>query len=200
MAYTNLNSLLKAIADAIRSKKSTAEAINAQDFPSEINNITLATGNAGTGDVLSGKTFSNSDGNGLKGTMTNMGSWGTTINPGGNVTIPAGYHNGSGKVSANNNFFINNANLIFRGGNGEGHATSYRTTTQYNNLLVAYARGEINVNGTYDKRINLGYIQEAGVSIKDMSIYTNVHAGTLFTNPSFNPSITNGGLIIYSLS
>ena len=118
MAYTNLNSLLKAIADAIRSKKSTAEAINAQDFPSEINNITLATGNAGTGDVLSGKTFSNSDGNGLKGTMTNMGSWGTTINPGGNVTIPAGYHNGSGKVSANKNSLVPTTVVSTSGGNG----------------------------------------------------------------------------------
>lgn len=200
MAYTTLNGLLTAIANAIRSKKGTAEKINAQNFPSEISSITLATGNAKTGDVLSGKTFSNSNGNGLTGSMTNRGSWGTTINPGGSVTIPAGYHVGSGKVSASNNFFINNANLIFRDGNGEGHATSYRTTAQYNNLLVAYARGEINVNGTYDKRINLGNIQEAGVSIKDMSIYTNVRAGTLFTNPSFNASVTNGGLIIYALS
>lgn len=199
MAYTTLNSLLTAIAEAIRNKKGTTAQINAQNFPSEINNITLATGNAGTGDVLSGKTFSNSNGNGLNGAMPNRESWGTTINPSGSVTIPEGYHNGSGKVSATNNFFINNANLIFRGGNGEGHATSYRTTTQYNNLLVAYARGEINVNGTYDKRINLGNIQEAGVSINDISIYVNVRSGTLFTNPSFNASVTNGGLIIYAL-
>lgn len=29
------------------------------------------------------------------------GAWGTTINPGGSVTIPQGWHNGSGKVTAN---------------------------------------------------------------------------------------------------
>lgn len=31
----------------------------------------------------------------------NKGSWGTTINPGGSVTIPQGYHDGSGRVNAN---------------------------------------------------------------------------------------------------
>lgn len=33
--------------------------------------------------------------------MTNRGAWSTAINPGGSVTIPAGYHSGGGKVSAN---------------------------------------------------------------------------------------------------
>lgn len=39
MAYTDLTSLLKAIADAIRSKKGTTAQINAQNFPSEIASI-----------------------------------------------------------------------------------------------------------------------------------------------------------------
>lgn len=39
MAYTTLNSLLTAIADAIRSKKGTTAQINAQNFPSEIASI-----------------------------------------------------------------------------------------------------------------------------------------------------------------
>lgn len=39
MAYTTLNSLLKAIADAIRNKKGTTAQINAQNFPSEIASI-----------------------------------------------------------------------------------------------------------------------------------------------------------------
>lgn len=32
--------------------------------------------------------------------ITNRGAWSSTINAGQSVTIPAGYHNGSGKVSA----------------------------------------------------------------------------------------------------
>lgn len=39
MAYTTLNSLLTAIAEAIRSKKGTTAKINAQNFPSEIAGI-----------------------------------------------------------------------------------------------------------------------------------------------------------------
>lgn len=39
MAYTTLNSLLTAIADAIRNKKGTTAQINAQNFPSEIASI-----------------------------------------------------------------------------------------------------------------------------------------------------------------
>ena len=35
------------------------------------------------------------------GTMTNRGAWNSTINAGASVTIPAGYHSGSGKVTAN---------------------------------------------------------------------------------------------------
>ena len=39
MAYTTLNSLLTAIAEAIRNKKGTTAKINAQNFPSEIASI-----------------------------------------------------------------------------------------------------------------------------------------------------------------
>ena len=39
MAYTNLTSLLTAIANAIRAKKGTTAQINAQNFPSEIASI-----------------------------------------------------------------------------------------------------------------------------------------------------------------
>lgn len=39
MTYTTLNSLLTAIADAIRNKKGTTAQINAQNFPSEIASI-----------------------------------------------------------------------------------------------------------------------------------------------------------------
>lgn len=97
--YNTLRDLLKAIANAIRSKVGDVGLINAQDFPTNINAIVKASGNATANQVLSGVTFSNSSGEST-GTMTNRGAWGTTINPGGSVTIPAGYHNGSGKVSA----------------------------------------------------------------------------------------------------
>lgn len=56
-------------------------------------------GNAGPGDVLAGKTFSNKQSNALTGSMPNNGAWSASTSGNGSVTIPAGYHNGSGTVS-----------------------------------------------------------------------------------------------------
>ena len=55
-------------------------------------------GTAVAGDVLSGKTFTNNSSVGISGTMTNRGAWTSTPTAKGKVTIPAGYHNGSGYV------------------------------------------------------------------------------------------------------
>lgn len=59
-------------------------------------------GNAAAGDVIKGKTFYNTNPKTIvKGTMTNRGAVTKTITTqGGSYTIPAGYHSGSGKVTA----------------------------------------------------------------------------------------------------
>ena len=64
---------------------------------------TLAlTGTAGDSQVLAGSTYYNSDAKTKRtGTMTNRGAVSQTLNCGGSYTIPAGYHNGGGKVTAN---------------------------------------------------------------------------------------------------
>ena len=61
-------------------------------------------GNASSGHVLSGVSASSSNGLKFGGTMTNRGAWNSSVNPGGSVTIPAGYHNGSGKVTGNRTY------------------------------------------------------------------------------------------------
>lgn len=60
------------------------------------------TGNATTADVLSGKTFmSSASPNEQTGAMTNNGAVTASLTADGQVyTIPAGYHNGAGKVTA----------------------------------------------------------------------------------------------------
>lgn len=55
---------------------------------------------AADGDVLSGKTYWK-DGAKRTGTMANQGAKTAALNAGGSYAIPAGYHNGSGKVTAN---------------------------------------------------------------------------------------------------
>lgn len=65
--------------------------------------ITIAaiTGTANTNQVLAGYTFNSSAGIGLTGGMTNNGAITNTIgSAGGTYTIPQGYHNGAGVVTA----------------------------------------------------------------------------------------------------
>lgn len=57
-------------------------------------------GTASAADVLAGKTFTNSQGTDT-GTMPDRGAWTGTVDGGTSITIPEGYHNGSGKVSSN---------------------------------------------------------------------------------------------------
>lgn len=59
------------------------------------------TGNVSADKMLEGSSGYADDAHSIVvGRMPNKGSWGTTINPGGEATIPAGYHNGNGKVTA----------------------------------------------------------------------------------------------------
>lgn len=60
----------------------------------------LPVGDASESDVLANKTFSNATGAGKVGTMPNRGNWSANLSTTStSVTIPAGYHNGSGTVS-----------------------------------------------------------------------------------------------------
>ena len=58
------------------------------------------TGDAVEANVLAGKTFSNADGVGKTGTMVNRGAVSETLAAGQSYTVPEGYHNGSGTVTA----------------------------------------------------------------------------------------------------
>ena len=52
-------------------------------------------------DLLTGKSANDSNGEKVTGTMLNNGAKTASLNCGGSYTIPKGYHNGSGKVTAN---------------------------------------------------------------------------------------------------
>lgn len=60
------------------------------------------TGDASDGQVLSGKTYYNTDPKKKKtGSMANQGAVSVKLNAGEGYTIPSGFHNGGGKVEAN---------------------------------------------------------------------------------------------------
>ena len=60
-----------------------------------------ATGTTSADKVLAGETFSTENDTDLVGTMPNKGAVTSSLNCGGSYTIPKGYHNGSGRVTAN---------------------------------------------------------------------------------------------------
>lgn len=64
-------------------------------------NSKLALADAGTENVLSGKKFYAGDKIIKTGSMPNNGAWKATINPGQAIQVPYGYHNGSGRITAN---------------------------------------------------------------------------------------------------
>lgn len=83
------------------SPSTSAQSIAAGQYLSGAQTIAAITGTAGTGAVLSGYTFNSAAGIGLTGTMSNNGTVAPgALGAGGSYTIPAGYHNGSGVVSA----------------------------------------------------------------------------------------------------
>ena len=77
------------------------------DAYNEVYDAELETNRVGTAvaaDVLVGKTFSNTSGSGINGAMANHGAVSKTFSPSPSAQlyqIPAGYHNGSGKVNLN---------------------------------------------------------------------------------------------------
>lgn len=102
MADTStLTGLFKGIADEIRAKDGTTASIVATDFPDRIAALPIAgEGTAAPSDILEGKT-AYSKSSKITGTMANRGAVDESITTqGGSYTIPAGYHNGSGKVTA----------------------------------------------------------------------------------------------------
>ena len=85
--------------DVVKGK--TFYNINPKD---QITGTLELTGSAAASEVLDGCTFYKDNPTvKITGNMPNKGAVTQTINPGGSYTIPAGYHNGSGKVTANPN-------------------------------------------------------------------------------------------------
>lgn len=99
-------------------------------------------GNAETGDVLAGKTFSNKQSNALTGSMPNNGALNITLTPSGNnstsQTVAAGYYSG-GTITANGSSSysqgvsdadgrVNTSSASYNSGYANGHAAPKSTT------------------------------------------------------------------------
>ena len=108
---------------------------------------TLAlSGNASDGQVLSGQTYYNTDAKTKRtGTMPNRGAVNQSLAINGSYTIPAGYHNGSGKVTQS---------IPTQGGSTTTPGTANKTIVAANryvngNIVVA---GDPNLTGANIKK------------------------------------------------
>lgn len=122
---TTLLNALKAKAQALPAKGS-----GSTDAP-DLSGITAA-----AEDILAGKKSVDATGAEITGTMTNNGAWTSTKTSNGSVTIPAGYHNGSGKVSVNVSTStsagaLDTPSINFDTTNGKFTATSKVKTSGY---------------------------------------------------------------------
>ena len=98
----NVDAYKKKITEAITNQGVTTEISATADVVAEnIGKIisTKTTATATAAQILTGKTAW-VNGTKITGTMANNGAVTKTISAGGSYTIPAGYHNGSGKVTA----------------------------------------------------------------------------------------------------
>lgn len=172
----------KLVADAITAQ-GTATAAGAA-FETIAANVTAAgtarynagvtaaeKGNASTGHVLSGRTFTSAKGINLTGTMANRGAWTAATSGSGNVGIPAGYHNGSGYVSGAGAY---NAGVAAADARANENSTNYKTG--YNNGYnagVAAADARANADSAnYKAGYDAGYSKGL-----DDGYWNGYHAG-----------------------
>lgn len=102
-----------------------------------LSNSKLELATAGTGDVLSGKKFYAGDKTLKTGSMPNRGAWSSTVDPGTSVTIPQGYHNGRGKVTASNTVSQSSASQSVAKETG----TATITFSKDAKVVIVYASG-----------------------------------------------------------
>ena len=144
-----------------------------------------ATGNVAVSEVLAGKTFSNSSGVGLVGTMANNGAINANLNAGQSHNIPAGYTTG-GRVTANSL---------------ASQTVGTATANNLSNGVTAWVNGQkITGNGTdVNNSYNNGYSD--GNAKSELKQYSLKFTLSINTTQSYNLDnyVSNGQLVTASI-
>ena len=139
-----------------------------QDLQNQLNNLNslLAQTNATADKMLAGyKAYSG--GKLLTGTMTNRGAISSNLNCGQTYTIPAGYHNGAGKVTANSL---------------ASQTSATANTNNISNGVTAWVNGTkitgngADVNNSYNNGYNAGYEAGNKAGVQSITFTMNAYA------------------------
>lgn len=180
-----------------------------QTMADNIRNLSKPTGNAGAAQVLAGYTFSNALGTGFTGTMRNCGAVSQALNAGGSYVIPAGYHDGSGRVSANS--LASQTPATAAAGNITAGKTAWvngvkvtgtgaDNTANYNAGVAAADNRANPASVNYKTGYNAGYAagqtKPSGLSV-DVNVNLNAGANDSYTIVCPQKYL-NGALFVYS--
>lgn len=163
---------------ATYSPSTVAQKIPAGQYLSGDQTIAATTGTATAADVLAPKTFDSSAGIGAAGTMPNNGAVNHSLAANGSYTIPAGYHNGSGKVT--------------QALTTKAAATITPGTADQVIAAGQYLSGAQTIKG--DPDLVAGNIPE------DMNFFNVQGTRKLGKKFASGTGITNGGQIVFTLS